>query len=252
MISVIMAAFNAEETIKASIDSVLSQTYPYWELIVIDDHSSDGTSGIIESLITIDTRIRRYTNEKNVGVASTRNYGISQAQGQYIAFLDSDDLWHREKLKIQLDFMQANDASISYTATAYIYEGSHSNYILHAKQGLTYKELLKRNLMSCSSVIVRKEIIERFPFPQGNIHEDYAVWLKILREKGLSHGINEPLLIYRASRSSKSGKLYVSGIMTYYAYRNVGFSPCKSLLLAIRYSLHSIVKRASIRIRTKL
>ena len=246
-VSVIMPAYNAEATIQASIDSVLDQTFPNWELLVIDDGSQDATPLIAKDAADKDPRVRLIANECNMGVAATRNNGIAHAQGQWIAFLDSDDLWHKDKLTKQLAYMSKAGSVVSYTATAYIYEGTNSSFILRAQQELTYRDLLKRNLMSCSSVIVERELVKRYPFPQGNMHEDYAVWLKILKETECAHGINKPLLTYRANRASKSGKLLLSGIMIYHTYRNVGYNSFQSMLLTLRYSLHSIPKRFFVR-----
>jgi len=247
LVSIIMPAYNAEATIQSSIESVVAQTYPNWELIAIDDKSHDATHRIVKAIAAQDPRIRLYSNGQNLGTAETRNYGISQSQGQYIAFLDSDDLWHADKLTRQLEFMKETGATISYTSTAYIYEGTRSNYILRAKQQLTYRELLKRNLMSCSSVMVCRDMVNQTPFVKGDNHEDYALWLKILRKVKYAHGLDEPLLIYRVSHSSKSGRLFRSGIMTYRTFRSVGFMSFFALLLTLRYALHSVRKRVLIR-----
>lgn len=246
MVSIVMPAYNAEKTIEASIESVISQSYQEWELIVVDDGSSDATPQIAEAFSKKDPRIRFHVNEKNIGVAQTRNYAVSRAQCQYIAFLDSDDLWHKDKLTKQLQLMEATGAAISYTATAYINStGNISSCVLPAEPELCYKTLLKRNIMSCSSVIVRRNTIADFPKGK-NIHEDYALWLKILRKTGKAHGLNEPLLIYRISKSSKSAARFRSAKMIYNAYRHTGYSVLSATFLTLRYFLHSISKRSRI------
>jgi len=243
-----MPAYNAASTIETSIKSVTSQTYQAWELIIVDDCSVDSTREIAEAMSTLDSRIRLCINETNCGVAYSRNHGISQARGQWIAFLYCDDIWHDTKLEKQLHFMETTGAAISYTATTYINkEGTPSGYVLQAAPQLTYSGLLKRNLMSCSSVMVRRDVMIPFPISDKDLHEDYACWLTILRKTGCAHGLDEPLLIYRLAPSSKSGNRLRSAKMTCNTYRHVGYSCFFSLLLTVRYSLHSIPKRVRIK-----
>ncbi|MCL2572614.1 MAG: glycosyltransferase [Defluviitaleaceae bacterium] len=245
-VSIIMPAFNAGKTIKASIDSVVAQTYCNWELIVIDDGSQDTTLQIIKDAADGDSRICVEVNEHNMGVASTRNVGIARAKGMWIAFLDADDLWINDKLSKQLRFMKHHDALISYTSTAYINEkGEASGYILEAKLRISYKELLWRNLMSCSSVIVRRDIMPFFT--QGEVHEDYVAWLTILRKVGHAYGLNEPLLTYRIAANSKSHKRLRSARMIFNAYKQVEYGWISALFMTMRYVVHSVPKRLYIR-----
>ena len=239
-----MPAYNAEKTIQYSINSVLAQTFGDWELIIINDCSQDLTAQIVENAAKGNPNIHTYTNEKNLGIAASRNLGIQHAKGSWIAFLDSDDLWHKGKLEKQMLFIKETGAKISYTGTAYINsEGGMSNYILRAKKELTYKELLKRNLMSCSSVIVRRDIIKNIPFPEGGLHEDYAAWMQVLKETGCAYGLDEPLLIYRMAKESVSSGRLRSAKMIYNAYRQQKFKYPIALFLTLRYALHSIFKR---------
>lgn len=255
-ISVIMPAYNAQKTIAASIESVLVQTYQNFELIIIDDASKDDTVKIVQEAAEKDHRIILLTQQQNTGVAQARNRGLSHAKGQWLAFLDADDLWREEKLKRQLQFMEKgfvrDDHIISYTATAYMDEsGKMYDYILRAKKVLTYKDLLKQNLMSCSSVMVRRDVM--IPFPDGRlykngIHEDYATWLTILdTHKICGQGLDEPLLIYRKASGSKSSNRISSAKMIYNAYLYVGFGRIRAGLLTLGYSVHSISKRMRLR-----
>jgi len=247
-VSIIMPAYNAAETIQASIDSIKSQTWAGWELIIIDDGSKDITQQIINAAAKSDHRVRPAINKRNMGVAATRNAGIHMAKGEWIAFLDSDDLWHEDKLEKQLAFIDASNAAISYTATAYINKaGEVSNYVLPARHKLDYRQLLRSNIMSCSSVMVSRDVITRYPFPEGGLHEDYVVWLKILREVGFAYGVDMPLLQYRMTDTSKSGRRFSSAIMIYHAYRVVGYGRVGAFLLTLRYAAHSIPKRGRVR-----
>ena len=243
MVSVIMPAYNAVSTIGESIESVLVQTFRDWELIIVNDASSDDTVKIAE--IYEDSRILIHSHSTNQGVAAARNTGLQHVKGEYIAFLDSDDLWEKDKLEKQVRFIQENDAAISYTSTAYIRNGKISGYVLRAEQELTYRNLLKRNLMSCSSVMVRRDYM--ISFPKGYMHEDLAVWLQIVKKVGYAHGLDEPLLIYRMGESTKSSSRIKSARMTYNTYINVGYGNFASLLFTLRYALHSISKRFLIR-----
>ena len=246
MISIIMPAYNAQRTIGASIQSVLDQTYTDFELIVINDCSTDDTASILSEFLK-DPRIRLLTNSKNSGVAHSRNKGVSASQGEYLAFLDSDDLWHKNKLAHQLEFMKEQNAVISYTSTAHMDADSNMyDYVMRAKERLTYKEMLRHNLMSCSSVMVKRDAM--LPFPEDEqIHEDYVVWLTIVRTVKYAYGLDEPLLIYRMAKGSKSSKRMLSAKMIYNAYRKVGHGTVASSFITLRYSVHSIGKRFKIK-----
>jgi len=250
MISVVMPAYNAAETIQDSIESVVKQTYDNWELIIVNDHSTDETQQRIDAAAKQDARIRVYHNSQNLGVAKSRNLGISQAQGEWVAFLDSDDLWHEEKLEKQLGCLIDNNGIISYTATAYMdATGNHSSYVLRAKSVLTYKDLLTQNLMSCSSVMVKREVILENPFVKiaSDLTEDYLAWLTILRKEKYAYGVDECLLIYRLSNNSRSSNRVRSGLMTYRSYRQAGLIWIMAGLFTARYTLYNVKKRLAIR-----
>jgi len=244
-----MPAYNAEKTIASSIGSVISQTFGNWELIVVNDASTDTTAQIVNAHAENDLRIHLYANEKNMGIAKSRNFGVLRAKYQWIAFLDSDDCWHESKLQKQLDFIEKTSAKISYTGTVYINEANiKSDYVLQAKKDLTYRDLLIANLMSCSSVIVCRDLLLRYPFPEGELHEDYVVWLQILKEVEYAYGLDEPLLLYRMSSSSKSANRVRSAKMILNAYNKVGYGSVVAVLLTLRYALHSISKRSKIKL----
>ena len=242
-VSVIMPAYNAEKTISASVSSVLAQSFADYELIIVDDCSGDGSHAICKAFAAADARVSLYRNDANRGVAFSRNRGIAAAKGRWIAFLDSDDLWQVDKLERQLRFIEETGAAISYTASAFIdARGKGYAYVLHAKKELSYRDLLRRNLMSCSSVIVRRDLMLGESFVDGPLHEDYAAWLRIVRSTGPAYGLDEPLLTYRVSRSSRSGQRLRSGAMVYRTYREVGYGAARSMLMTLRYAAHSIIK----------
>ena len=245
LVSVIMPAYNAADVLPDAVNSVLKQTYNLLELIIVDDFSSDKTYEIAKAFMDRDKRVYVYKNDINCGVSRTRNYGVSIAKGDWIAFLDSDDMWREDKLEKQVSFVVSNpDAMISYTASAFIdFYGNRYGYEMPAELKMTYSMLLKRNLLSCSSVMVRSDIMKRYNMERDDTHEDYVTWLKILKETSFAYGINEPLLIYRLSPNSKSSNRIRSAKMIFQSYRCVGYDPVTSFVLMLQYSLHSIKKR---------
>ena len=230
---------------------MLGQTWTDFELLIIDDCSQDATAEIAGSLAERDERIILLKNARNAGVSASRNTGVAWARGEWIAFLDSDDLWREDKLERQLEFIRhCPEAALTYTASAFINEEGYAyGYILEAEAEVTYETLLRRNLLSCSSVMVRRELMLRYPMGGDRMHEDYAAWLEILREGRCAYGLNEPLLIYRLRQSSKSGNRLRSARMLLASYRFVGYSALAAAYLMLCYVPHSLLKRKRI-IRT--
>lgn len=243
-----MPAYNAEKTIREAVNSVIAQTEKDWELIVIDDGSKDNTSTILTEFAKFDSRIRFLQNEKNSGVSYTRNRAVELAEGEWIAFLDSDDMWQPEKLEKQLALSQKHpEMVICYTASSFIDDtGTPYKYVMSAIEKLTYKDLLYKNLMSCSSVMIRASIMKDIKMPNDNMHEDYFVWLTVLRKHKIAYGINEPLLVYRLCNNSKSSNRIKSAKMLFNSYRAIGYNLFKAVILVLRYTIYSIQKRRKI------
>ena len=248
MVSIVMPAYNAAKTIRASIESVQAQTVKEWELIVVDDGSTDNTASILTELAASDNRIRFLQNEKNSGASYTRNRAIELARGEWIAFLDSDDLWKPEKIEKQLGLAAMHpDMVICYTASSFINdEGEPYGYVMEAVEYMTYKMLLRKNLLSCSSVMIRASVMKAIKMPNDKMHEDYYVWLNVLRSCGVAYGINEPLLVYRLCANSKSSNRIKSAKMLFNAYRAVGYNALVSGCFVFRYMFHSVSKRRHI------
>lgn len=249
MVSIVMPAYNAAGTIRLSVESVLAQTVSDWELIVIDDGSSDDTAEILEQMAARDRRIRFLQNERNSGVSYTRNRAVALAEGEWIAFLDSDDLWHPQKLEKQLTLAAEHpDMVICYTASSFINDdGNPYGYVMEAESLTTYKTLLKKNLLSCSSVMIQASVMKGIKMPNDRMHEDYYVWLTVVRSCGVAYGINEPLLIYRLCENSKSSNRLKSAKMLFNSYRAVGYNLIVAGAYTLRYTVHSISKRRNIR-----
>lgn len=248
-VSVVMPAFNSEKTIEKAISSVLSQTYGNFELIIVDDCSVDGTSDIIEAFKEKDSRIIHLKNERNSGVSFSRNYAIKCACGDWIAFLDSDDMWTIDKLEKQINLINKNpEAVLTYTASSFISENEEEyGYILHVKPKIGYSDLLKKNLISCSSAMVKASVMKNIAMPNDKMHEDYYVWLNILKQYEYAYGIDEPLLIYRLSATSKSANRLKSAKMLYNTYKAVGYPDFVCFMFICRYTIYSVKKRYKIK-----
>jgi Glycosyltransferases involved in cell wall biogenesis len=242
-VSVVMPAYNAAKYIESSIKSVIEQNYYNWELIVVNDASSDNTVNIVKKFMETDSRIKLYNNEFNKGVAESRNLGIKMATGEWVAFLDSDDWWEKNKLQRQLEAAIKEKADFIFTGSAFINEyGERYKAIFHVPTKVDFKQLLKQNVISCSSVMIRTNILNKFKMEELGMHEDFAVWLQVLRELDYAYGVDEPLLIYRITTKSKSGNKFKAAIMTYKVYRYVGLNLVSSIFYWCIYVCRSLLK----------
>ncbi|HRF70488.1 MAG TPA: glycosyltransferase family 2 protein [Candidatus Pelethenecus sp.] len=205
-ISVIMPAYNASKYIGKAIISVIKQNYSNLELIIIDDCSSDNTSEIIQQFQKNYENIVYIKMENNSGVAKTRNKGLSIASGQYIAFLDSDDVWLEDKLTKQINIFKENKG-IPFTYTAINIINEKDEIVKKAKRiktKATYKILLKNTYVATSTVIIDREVTGDFLMPLRKSAEDYSLWLMLLKNFGMAKGINEALVNYRKTENSLS------------------------------------------------
>ena len=225
MVTIIMPAYNCEKYLEDAVESVKAQTYKDWKLFIIDDCSTDGTLELAQRLAATDERITALHNEANSGVSKTRNRGIQEADTEWIAFLDSDDMWEPEKLEKQFEVIKTTpEAKLLFTGSGFMKEsGGRLKYVLHVPERINRKELLKQNLVSCSSVLVKWELLLKYPMPEkAMMHEDFTVWLRILQDEKYAYGVDEPLLIYRRSDNSKSGNKVKAAKMNWNAYKEVG------------------------------
>lgn len=244
LVSVVIPAYNAEKYISYALDSVLMQTYTEYEIIVVDDCSTDGTFEIVKEYADEYPNIKLYRNQKNSGVSYSRNFGVSVACGAYIAFLDSDDMWEKEKLQKQVEMLEVHpDTALLFTASSFIdSDGNLMKYILNVPEKIDYKTLLKQNIISCSSVMVKKTYMTEIKMQSDKMHEDFAVWLKILQRESFAYGINEPLLKYRLLNNSKSSNKLNAAKMNWRVYRYVGVGFFKSIYYMLHYVVRSIKK----------
>lgn len=248
LVSIIMAAYNAEKTIELAIESVLNQTYSNFELLVINDCSKDGTAKLVEAFSAKDNRVRLISNEKNSGVSYTRKHGLEEAKGSWIAILDSDDAWTPEKLEKQIALQKRMNADLLFTGSAFMdSDGRPIDWYLHAPAEVTYRQLLKQNVLSNSSALVRKELYAKHYAIVDGMHEDFAIWLSILKEGKKAYGVDEPLLIYRIAKSSKSGNKIKAAKMNWNTYRYVGLNVVEAAYYEAWYMFKNVMKYANLK-----
>jgi glycosyltransferase involved in cell wall biosynthesis len=205
LVSIITPNYNAEKFISKTIESVINQTHKNWEMIIVDDVSTDNGVAVIQSFIKKDGRIKLYQLEKNSGASVARNKAISIANGNFIAFLDSDDLWLPNKLELQLDFMLKNNFSITYTSYKIIEEdGTDTNKIIECKEKLDYNRMLYSNEIGCLTAIYNVDILGKVFMPNLRKRQDYGLWLKILKKEKYAFGLKKVLASYRNQTASIS------------------------------------------------
>ena len=248
LISIIMAAYNTEKTIEQAINSVSSQTYTNFELLVVNDCSKDRTVELVKDIVAKDSRVRLISNVKNSGVSYTRKHGLEEAKGDWIAILDSDDAWEPEKLEKQIVLQRRTNADLLFTGSAFMdSEGHPIDWCLHAPKEVTYRQLLKQNVLSNSSALVRKELYAKYYAIGDGMHEDFAIWLSILKEGKKAYGVDEPLLIYRIAKSSKSGNKVKAASMNWNTYRYVGLNLMEAIYYECWYIFNGIRKYRNLR-----
>ena len=221
LVSIITPAYNAAEYIAETIESVLAQTYPKWEMLIVNDCSKDNTAEIVQSYADKDNRIKLINLEQNSGAAVARNTGIKNAKGRYIAFLDSDDLWKKEKLQKQLNFMQQNGYAFTFTAYEHFKnKKENTQSVVNILKSLNYKQALKGNKIGCLTVMLDRKQIKNIEFRKQK-HEDYILWLNILKTGITAYGLNESLALYRTGNSkSVSSNKFKSALWTWKVYRD--------------------------------
>ena len=204
-VSVIMPVYMARDFVEAAIRSVMAQTFTEWELLVIDDCSPDDSYAKAKALADIDERIILLRNEQNMGVARTRNRGLELSRGQYVAFLDSDDVWHPEKLERQLALMDQTRASLCYCSYRIVDAAGvpvKPDYIV--PPSTDYEALLRENCVCCSSILVSGELARAIRFKTDYFHEDYVFLLELLRAGRRAVGCTEPSVDWRYMDDTRS------------------------------------------------
>ena len=241
-ISIIVPIYNVEKYINKCIDSILVQTFSDFELILVDDGSTDKSGVISNEYVKKDTRVK-VIHKQTGGLSSARNEGIENASGKYIAFIDSDDLWKSDKLEKQVNFMEQNKIVFSYSSYEMMNEdGEKLDKIIKCKDVITYKDLLRYNKIGCLTVMIDISVIKNLQMEYIN-HEDYATWLKILKQGYNAYGIDKSLALYRKRDDSLSGNKLKAAKWTWNIIRNVEKTPLlKSIFYFNIYTFINIKK----------
>ena len=237
MVSIIMPAYNVENCISDSIHSIINQTYTNWELIIVDDASTDNTRNVIEEFSSKDNRIKLLKHSKSMGAGIARNNAIKNASGNFIAFLDADDLWKQNKLEVQRAFMKANNATICYASYELINEqGNPLNKIVQSLPSINYKKQLKCNYVGNLTGMYNSSIIGKIAIPKIKKRQDWVMWLKVIERVGEAKGINEVLASYRVRKNSVSSNKISLLKHNYNVYRkSLGFSQLKSVIYLFKF-----------------
>ena len=204
LVSVITPLYNNSAFLEDCVNSVLNQEYQNWEMLIVDDCSSDDSYSLAQSLSAQDPRIKAFQMSENSGSGLARNKAIHEANGEYIAFLDSDDIWHPKKLMIQINAMELNNAVFSHTNYGYLSEeGKFLEKELRVSNNwVTYWDLLKRTEISCLTAVYNARVIGKIYMPDLRRKQDYALWLKILKAGNNSLSIPVKLAWYRQVKGS--------------------------------------------------
>lgn len=243
-VSVIMPAYNAERYIEEAVESVLNQTLSDLELIIIDDCSKDRTMEIVNRLSQSDPRIHVIKNKVNSGVAKTRNYGLELSRGKYVAFLDSDDIWHKDKLEKQVSLAKKSKADIIYSTYSLMTEQGTKKYNdFVVPETVSFEQMLTCNYFGCSTVLLTKEIVDKYKFNTTFFHEDYVLWLQLLQDGYKAAGVVKSLVDYRVLQTSKSSNKWGSAKQRWNIYRKyLKLSLSKSVVYSIKYAVRGILK----------
>lgn len=244
LVSIIMPSYNTGRFIKETIESVLAQSYPVWELIIVDDCSTDNTDDVVNQYLA-DERILYIKNDTNSGAAVSRNRALREAKGKWIAFLDSDDLWEPDKLQKQISFMRDNDYHFSYTNYIEIDEESKAN----GKSVTGPKRISKHGMynycwMGCLTVMYDADTVGLIQIADIKKNNDYAMWLKVCK-KANCYLLNETLARYRKRSGSISNHGYMKLIKWHYKlYREAeNKNPISSFVLTVRNLFFGVLKK---------
>ncbi|MGP6140257.1 glycosyltransferase family 2 protein [Jeotgalibaca sp. A127] len=244
LVSIVTPVYNAERFIEKTINSVQAQTYEQFEMILVDDCSPDDSAAVIKKLTALDERIKYVKLDENAGAAVARNTGLEHAKGQYVAFIDSDDVWKPEKLAKQIAFMKKNDYAFTYTNFEMVEEdGTVINASVPLPEKLNYSGLLKNTAIACSTVIIDRKVIGDFRMPLVRKGQDTATWLKILRTHDYAYLFNEVMGSYRQVQGSISSNKIGALKRTWNTYRNIEKLPLPKALYYFAFYVFNAVKR---------
>lgn len=216
-----MPCYNSSKYIRQAIDSVLGQSFRDWELLIVDDNSTDNTSQIVQEYVGGDDRIKLLKNKLNSGPAVSRNIAITSSLGRFIAFLDSDDVWAKDKLEYQLKFMKKYNCPFSYAAYYKIDCNGEPFQFVSAPDKVSYSKLLKTCVIGCLTAVYDKKKFGTVQMPLIAKRQDYGLWLSLLKRTEFAMGIPKPLGYYRVHNESISHNKFKAAKYTWRLYRNI-------------------------------
>ena len=239
LVSVIMPVYNAAPVLARAVDSVLAQTLDDWELILVDDASTDASRAAIKTVTRRDPRISALFHPHNTGAAAARNTGIAQARGRYIAFMDADDEWLADKLNRQITLMAECNVALGYTGFWRVNGAARRRVRVPAT--VTRDILLRGNVIGCLTAVYDRDILGTVAMPDLPLSHDYALWLDLLARIDHAVGLDEPMAVYHRSSTSLSGSRFRSLAGTWQVYRqHLGLPRWQ----AARNLTHHILQRA--------
>ena len=208
-VDIVVPMYNSKQYINATIDSVVQQTYENWRMIIVDDNSTDDSCNLVEKRVVKDDRIILIKQLKNNGAGVSRNIGINNSNSEYVAFLDSDDIWEKDKLEVQVEAMIKENINFSFTSYR-IMKGKDLLYqkivdFKHDSNSFCYLDMLKKKAtIGCSTVMLRRAAYKDMSMPEIRTGQDYAFWLDLLKNGSNAYLVKIPLSIYRISPGSLS------------------------------------------------
>ena len=246
LVSIVVPVYNAARFMDDTIQTVLNQTYQNWELLLVDDCSSDESVQIIKKYQKKDERIKLFKLSKNSGAAIARNTGIDKAKGRYLAFLDADDLWVQNKLDLQVAFMQEKNAAFSFTGYEFADEnGKPNGKKVHVPQTITYKQALRNTIIWTTTVMFDMNKLSKDNIYMPNVKsEDTACWWKVLKKIDYANGMVKVLSYYRRSTITLSSNKLEAIKRIWSLYRNVeNLTISKSAYSFSGYAFNTVKKR---------
>lgn len=253
LVTIITPVYNCQDLIEETINSVLDQTYKNWEMILVDDCSEDNSAKIINQYVKKDKRIKYYKLKENSGAAIARNYALEKSKGRFIAYLDSDDLWKKEKLAKQVKFMLDND--YAFTCTDYEKldkDGKSLNKIIKIPKVVDYELFLRNTIIQTVGVMVDVKKVGKKLLEMPNIRrrQDAATWCQLLKNKYNCYGMPENLSYYRVVPNSLSSNKLKAAIMNWHWYRKIEkLSFWKTCYCFVGYAYNAVKKRIYIKSR---
>lgn len=246
LISIVVPVYNAERFLDETVKTVQNQTYQNWELLLVDDCSTDMSVAIAQDYAKKDARVRSICQETNQGAASARNRGVQEARGRYLCFLDADDLWVPEKLEEELAFIEKKQAAFVFTGYEFADEaGVGLGKVVRVPKEITYREALKNTTIFTSTVMLDRELIEdEYIYMPKVPSEDTATWWQLLKKYDVAYGLDMNLVKYRRSENTLSSNKWIAIQRIWNLYRRQeGMSIIKSLYCMFFWAVRAVIRR---------